>query len=416
MPCIATLAYGYAFNMGFMNYYLSLGFGAFVSRARLAGHRVGREGSRLDRRRVTPHSGVARSPDRLPLGAHHHRLRRAAQPPRWAGRKLAVPGGAVAGAARAFAGISTTASNSPPTGTAACRSGNPMAPTSSWSTATATKRWRGSLSRSASSACSSRSLRNLRNIFWWKDLALPVELYLARLLRGRDLPRKFPRLHVRRLDRPARLAPYRHLRHSSASPSSARAQLRQWTIAGFVTIGTAYFVFLALDTRKPQRSRSQRRSRRRHATGRNAHHPHASRRPQLARRIRLPRRRPRLHPPLLCLLQLRALLAPVPRPSQKTAATFSSPTPPKTPTTCKAAATKSNATTSPSNSSTSATRADWTKLCLHDLKEGESTGHSAIPATSNPVGREAAAVGSVWESPSAICCASPGVNVMSKSC
>ena len=29
MPCIATLAYGYAFNMGFMNYYLSLGFGAF---------------------------------------------------------------------------------------------------------------------------------------------------------------------------------------------------------------------------------------------------------------------------------------------------------------------------------------------------------------------------------------------------
>src|SRR6201999_1305098 len=29
MPCIATLAYGYAFNMGFMNYYLSLGLGAF---------------------------------------------------------------------------------------------------------------------------------------------------------------------------------------------------------------------------------------------------------------------------------------------------------------------------------------------------------------------------------------------------
>src|SRR6201996_884 len=30
MPCVATLAYGYAFNMGFMNYYLSLGFGAFA--------------------------------------------------------------------------------------------------------------------------------------------------------------------------------------------------------------------------------------------------------------------------------------------------------------------------------------------------------------------------------------------------
>jgi len=30
MPCIATLAYGYAFNMGFMNYYVSLGLGAFA--------------------------------------------------------------------------------------------------------------------------------------------------------------------------------------------------------------------------------------------------------------------------------------------------------------------------------------------------------------------------------------------------
>src|SRR6202789_1262163 len=29
MPCIATLAYGYAFNMGFMNYYLSLGLASF---------------------------------------------------------------------------------------------------------------------------------------------------------------------------------------------------------------------------------------------------------------------------------------------------------------------------------------------------------------------------------------------------
>jgi hypothetical protein len=91
-------------------------------------------------------------------------------------------------------------------------------------------------------------VRNLRNASWWIDLALPMELYLLAFFAVATFPENF---------RVSMYAAWIGLLVSRLTAICAifgllvlgRASLRQWTIAGFLALATAYFVFLALDTR-----------------------------------------------------------------------------------------------------------------------------------------------------------------------
>jgi hypothetical protein len=91
-------------------------------------------------------------------------------------------------------------------------------------------------------------VHNLRNRSWWNGIALPVELYLVGFFAVATFPENF---------RVSMYAAWIGLLVSRLTAICAilglvvlaRAQLRQWTIAGFLLIGTAYFVFLGLDTR-----------------------------------------------------------------------------------------------------------------------------------------------------------------------
>jgi hypothetical protein len=90
-------------------------------------------------------------------------------------------------------------------------------------------------------------VNNLRNARWWNDMVLPIELYLIAFFAVTTFPENF---------RVSMYAAWIGLLVSRLTAICAilglavlgRAQLRQWTIAGFITIGTAYFVFLGIDT------------------------------------------------------------------------------------------------------------------------------------------------------------------------
>jgi hypothetical protein len=91
-------------------------------------------------------------------------------------------------------------------------------------------------------------VRNLRNADWWRGLALPAELYFLAFFAVATFPENF---------RVSMYAAWIGLLVSRLTAICAilglivlgRAQLREWTIAGFIVIGTAYFLFLGIDTR-----------------------------------------------------------------------------------------------------------------------------------------------------------------------
>lgn len=244
MPCIATLAYGYAFNMGFMNYYVSLGLGA--SALALVWPVTKWEGKEADWIVAVLVLIVAWLAH--PIGclwaiatigyiAIRNRLKG------W--QKLAVPGSAIALllAFRLYLHHRTELA-------ADWNSGLPF-----WQSNGAdqlmvygdryeTLAW---VALAFGAVCLLiEGLRNLHNAWWWRDLALPVELYLLSFFAVATFPENF---------RVSMYAAWIGLLVSRLTAICAifglivlgRAQLRQWTIAGFITIGTAYFVFLGID-------------------------------------------------------------------------------------------------------------------------------------------------------------------------
>jgi hypothetical protein len=245
MPCIATLAYGYAFNMGFMNYYLSLGLGAFC--LALVWPVTAWKGKQADWILAAVLLVVAWLAH--PIGCLwalatmiyvglHNRL------DGW--RKLAVPAGAVVLllAFRWYLHRMVLAVD--------WNSGLPF-----WQSNGAdqlmvygnryeTLAW---LALAFGVVCLLIEIsRNLRNSGWWKDIALPGELYLLAFFAVATFPENF---------RVSMYAAWIGLLVSRLTAICAifglivlaRAQLRQWTIAGFLMIGLAYFAFLASDTR-----------------------------------------------------------------------------------------------------------------------------------------------------------------------
>ncbi len=246
MPCIATLAYGYAFNMGFMNYYLSLGLGAFC--LALVWPMTGWKGKEADWIAAVLLLGVAWLAH--PIGclwaiatiayvAVRNRL------DGW--RKLAVPGAAVL----MLLGFRWYLHHRAELA-ADWNSGLPF-----WYSTGADQLmvYGDRYERLAWVALAFgvvclliEIVRNLRNRSWWNDIALPVELYLVGFFAVATFPENF---------RVSMYAAWIGLLVSRLTAICAilglvvlaRAQLRQWTIAGFLLIGMAYFVLLARDTR-----------------------------------------------------------------------------------------------------------------------------------------------------------------------
>lgn len=244
MPCIATLAYGYVFNMGFMNYYVSLGLGAFaLALVWPAAKWEGKEADWIVAALVLIVAWLAH-----PIGclwaiatiayiALRNRLEG------WS--KLAVPGGAVV----LLLGFRLYLHHRVELA-ADWNSGLPF-----WQSNGAdqlmvygdryeTLAW---VALAFGVLCLFiEVLRNLRNDWWWRDLALPVELYLLSFLAVTTFPENF---------RVSMYAAWIGLLVSRLTAICAifgiailgRAQLRQWTVAGFATIATAYFVFLGID-------------------------------------------------------------------------------------------------------------------------------------------------------------------------
>lgn len=246
MPCIATLAYGYAFNMGFMNYYVSLGLGAFsLALVWPVSAWKGKQADCILAAMLLVVAWLAH-----PIGCSwalatmfyvglHNRL------DSW--RKLVVPAGAVA-LLLAFRGylhhhVKLAAD---------WNSGLP-----SWQSNGADQlmvygnRYEtlAHVALAFGVVCLLIEIvRNLRNLSWWKDIALPLELYLVAFFAVATFPENF---------RVSMYAAWIGLLVSRLTAICAvlglivlaRAQLRQWTFAGFFVIGLAYFVFLARDTR-----------------------------------------------------------------------------------------------------------------------------------------------------------------------
>ncbi|MBV9886958.1 MAG: hypothetical protein JO119_10470 [Acidobacteria bacterium] len=245
MPCIAILAYGYAFNMGFMNYYVSLGLAAFALSLVWP--------MKASERREADWIGAALI---LIVGWLAHPIG-----PLWAfatiayvalrnqldgWRKLAVPGGAIILllAFRWYLHHRVDLA-------ADFNSGLPF-----WQSTGAdqlmvygdfyeTLAW---LALAFGVACLLiEVVRNLRNGWWWQDMALPVELYLVAFIAVATFPENF---------RVSMYAAWIGLLVSRLTAICAilglavlgRAQLRQWTIGGFAIIATAYFVLLGIDT------------------------------------------------------------------------------------------------------------------------------------------------------------------------
>jgi hypothetical protein len=245
MPCIATLAYGYAFNMGFMNYYLSLGLGAFcLSLVWPVKSWEGKEADCIVAALLLILAWLAHPigclwavATILYVGVHN----------RLAGwRKLAVPGASVIVLLlfRWYLHHRTELA-------ADWNSGLPF-----WQSNGAdqlmvygdryeTLAW---VALAFGAVCLViEVVNNLRNARWWNDMVLPIELYLIAFFAVTTFPENF---------RVSMYAAWIGLLVSRLTAICAilglavlgRAQLRQWTIAGFITIGTAYFVFLGIDT------------------------------------------------------------------------------------------------------------------------------------------------------------------------
>ena len=245
-PLIAMLAYGYAFNMGFMNYYLSVGLGCFC--LALVWPVDSWEGKRAD-------CGVAFVLLVLAWLAHpigslwalatviyialRHRL---------PGRlSLCVPAGAaiLLAAFRWYLHHRTELA-------ADWFSGLPFWQSNGadqlivYGDRYATLAW---VALAFGAICVlAEAIRNREKIFWWKELALPVELYLVAFVAVSTFPENF---------RVSMYAAWIGLLVSRLTLICAilglcvlaRAQMRPWTLAGFLALASAYFVFLALDTR-----------------------------------------------------------------------------------------------------------------------------------------------------------------------
>src|ERR1700733_1081815 len=246
MPCIAMLAYGYAFNMGFINYYLSLGLGAFcLSLVWPVTAWEGKEADCIIAALLLILAWLAH-----PIGAlwvlttiaylaARHQLKG------W--RKLAVPASSVVALL-----IFRWYLHHRPELAADWKSGLPFWQSNGadqlmvYGDRYATLAW---LALAFGILCLLIEVfRNLRNADWWRDLALPVELYLVAFFAVATFPENFRvsmyaawiGLLVSRLT--AICAIFGHMVLS-------RAALREWTIAGFIAIGSAYFLFLGIDTR-----------------------------------------------------------------------------------------------------------------------------------------------------------------------
>ncbi len=220
MPCIATLAYGYAFNMGFMNYYLSLGLGAFcLSLVWPVTTWEGKEADCIIAALILILAWLAH-----PIGclwvlttiayvAAHHQPRRLAQTSRSRRRRPRVDNLSLV---------------SPPSSRTRRR-------LEQWPAVLAIQRRRsahglrrplchprlgGARVRRHLHSHRARPQSPQRRLVAWPRYAgraLP-----RGLLRRRHVPRKLPRFDVRRLDRSARFAPHCHLRHSRAYGSGPR--------------------------------------------------------------------------------------------------------------------------------------------------------------------------------------------------
>src|ERR1700744_4790755 len=247
MPCIATLAYGYAFNMGFMNYYLSLGLAAFcLSLVWPITTWEGKEADYIIAALLLILAWLAHPIGALwALGtigyvAAHNRLAG------W--RKPAVPTIAVI-ALLAFRWYL----HHRPELAADWNSGLPF-----WQSNGAdqlmvygdryeTLAW---VALAFGAVCLViEVVNNLRNARWWNDMVLPIELYLIAFFAVTTFPENF---------RVSMYAAWICLLVSRLTAICAilglavlgRAQLRQWTIGGFITIATAYFVLLGIHTHK----------------------------------------------------------------------------------------------------------------------------------------------------------------------
>ena len=246
MPCVATLAYGYAFNMGFMNYYLSLGLGAFcLSLVWPVTTWEGKEADCIVAALMLILAWLAHPIGCLwaiativYVGAHN----------RLAGwRKFAVPAVTVVALL-----IFRWYLHHRPELAADWNSGLPF-----WQS-TGADQLMVYGDRYATLAWVALAfgvvvlfielLRNLRNADWWRGLALPVELYLVAFFAVATFPENF---------RVSMYATWIGLLVSRLTAICAilglivlgRANLREWTIAGFIAIGSAYFLFLGIDTR-----------------------------------------------------------------------------------------------------------------------------------------------------------------------
>ncbi len=246
-PLIAMLSYGYAFNMGFMNYYLSVGLGCFC--LALVWPATTLEGKRADWIAAVVLLALAWLAH--PIGCLwalativYIALRRRL-PARWS---LLVPAGVAVLlaafrwylhhraelAADWFSGLPFWQSN----GADQLIVYGDRYETLSW------------LALAFGAVCLLASaIQNRKNIFWWKELALPAELYLVAFVAVLTFPENFRvsiyatwiGLLVSRLTLICAILGLCVL---------ARAQMRGWAFGGFLVLATAYFVFLALDTRK----------------------------------------------------------------------------------------------------------------------------------------------------------------------
>jgi hypothetical protein len=246
MPCIAVLAYGYAFNMGFMNYYLSLGLGAFA----LALVWPVATWERKEADCIVAALLIVVAWLAHPIGSLwalatiayvgvRNRL------PGW--QKLAVPGASIVAllafrwylhhrvelAADWNTGIPFWQSN----GADQLMVYGDRYEMVAWA------------ALAFGVVCLLIELvRNLRNADWWKGIALPVELYFLTFFAIATFPENF---------RVSMYAAWIGLLVSRLTAILAilglvvlgRANLRQWTIGGFIVVGTAYFVLLGIDTR-----------------------------------------------------------------------------------------------------------------------------------------------------------------------
>jgi hypothetical protein len=245
MPCIATLAYGYAFNMGFMNYYVSLGLGAFC--LALVCPVTSWKGKHADWILAAMLLFVAWLAH--PIGCLwalatmvyvglHNRLTE------W--RKLVVPGGSVILllAFRWYLHQRVELAVDWNSGLPFWQS-NGADQLMVYGNRYETLAW---VALAFGVACLLVEIfRNLKNPWWWKDIALPAELYLVAFVAIATFPENF---------RVSMYAAWVGLLVSRLTAICAilglivlaRAQLRQWSFAGFLLIGLAYFAFLAHDT------------------------------------------------------------------------------------------------------------------------------------------------------------------------